>query len=75
MKTHIQIAYQLTTAPTFPNPYITRTVNNLALINILTNKKKDWMKKYHKIIREIEIMADIQLQLQNIVKLAEVANT
>ena len=68
------MAYQLTTAPTFPNPYITCTVNNLALINTLTNKKKDWMKKYHKIIREIETMANIQLQLQNIVKLAEVAN-
>ena len=32
------------------------------------------MKKYYKIIRGIETMADIQLQLQNIVKLAEVAN-
>jgi len=33
------------------------------------------MKKYYKIIWGIETIADIQLQLQNIVKLAEVANT
>ena len=32
------------------------------------------MKKYHKIIRGIEIIADIQLQLQNIVQLAKVIN-
>ena len=33
------------------------------------------MKKYYKIIWEIETMADIQCQLQNIIKLVEVANT
>ena len=71
---HIQIAYQFITTPTSFNLYIIRTVNNLVLINTLTNEKKDWMKKYYKIIRGIETMADIQLQLQNIVKLAEVAN-
>ena len=34
----------------------------------------NWMGKYYKIIREIETMADIQLQLQNIIQLAEVIN-
>ena len=33
------------------------------------------MRKYHKIIQEIERMIDVQMQLQNIVKLAEEANT
>ena len=37
-------------------------------------KKKDWTKKIHRIIWRIEIIADIQLQLQNIIKLAKVAN-
>ena len=58
---YIQMAHQFTTAPTSPNIYITHTVSNLALINILTNEKKDWMKKYYKIIREIKTIADIQL--------------
>ena len=33
------------------------------------------MKKYHKIIWGIEQIVDIQLQLQNIIKLAEETNT
>jgi len=45
------------------------------LIVTLNNKRKDWTKKYYKIIRELETMADIQLQLQNIVWLAKLANT
>jgi len=47
----------------------------MALISILTNEKKDWMKKYHMIIQGIKTMADIQLKLQNIIKLVEMANT
>jgi len=38
------------------------------------NKEKNWIKKYHKIIQELETMADIQLQIQNIIKLADTAN-
>ena len=51
------------------------TLNNLDLVKTMNQKKKDWMKKYHRIIREIETMVDIQVQLQNIIKLAEVVNT
>ena len=69
------MAQQFTTTSTSPNPYITHTINNLTLINFLTNKKKDWTKKYHRVIYKIEIIADIQIQLQNIIKLAEVVNT
>ena len=45
------------------------------LVNMLTNERKDWTKKYHKIIQEIEKIVYIQLQLQNIIKLADKANT
>ena len=38
-------------------------------------KKKDKIKKYHKIIQGLETIADIQLQLQNIVKLADIKTT
>ena len=44
------MAQQFTTALTLPNPYVTHTINNLILINILANEKKDWTKKYHRII-------------------------
>ena len=45
------------------------------LIVILSKKRKVWIKKYYRIIREIETMANIQLQLQNIIKLAKIVNT
>ena len=41
---------QFTTAMTFPNPYIPQTLNNMNLIKTVTKDKKDWVKKYHKII-------------------------
>jgi len=74
-RTYIQIAYQFITAPTFPNPYVSHTINNINLIITLNNDRKDWIKKYYKIIERIEIIADIQCQLQNIIILADVANT
>ena len=36
-------------------------------------KMKDWMKKYHKIIWRLETIANIQLQIQDIVKQAKKA--
>jgi len=44
------------------------------LIMTLNKEKKDWTKKYQKIIQGLENMADVQLQLQNIIKLVDVAN-
>ena len=44
------------------------------LVKTINEEKKDWMKKYHKIIHEIKRMVNMQMQLQNIVKLVEEAN-
>jgi len=44
------------------------------LVKTINEEKKDWMKKYHKIIQEIKRMVNVQMQLQNIVKLVEEAN-
>ena len=41
---------------------------------IMNKEKKDWMKNYYKIIQELETMANIQLQIQNIIKLANTPN-
>ena len=41
---------QFTTISTFTNPYVACILNNMDLVNILTNKREDWMRKYHKII-------------------------
>jgi len=69
------MAQQFFTASTSSNPYISYTVNNMDFIITLSNERKDWMKKYHRIIRELETIANIQHQLQNIIQLAKVANT
>ena len=69
------MAYQFIIASTSPNLYISHTINNIDLITTLNNKRKDWTRKYHKIIRGLEIIANIQLQLQNIIRLAKFANT
>lgn len=44
------MAQQFSTAPTSPNLYITRTLNNMDLVKTMNNKQKNWTKKYHKII-------------------------
>jgi len=62
------------TALPFPNPYVLQIVNNLDLIITLNRKKKDWTKKYYKIIQGLETMVDIQMQIQDLVKLADVVN-
>ena len=69
------MAQQFTTAPNSHNLYSTHTLNNINLVKTINGEQKDWMKKYHKIIWGIEQIVDIQLQLQNIIKLAEETNT
>jgi len=69
------MAQQFTIVPTSPNPYVSCTINNMDLIITLNNEKKDWIRRYYKIIRGLETMANIQLQLQNIIWLAKVADT
>jgi len=49
------------TAPLFPNPHVLQIVNNLDLIVTLNKEKKDWTKKYYKIIQGLKTMVDIQM--------------
>ena len=44
------MAQQFITASTSPDPYVAYIVNNIDLIITLNNERKDWTKKYHKII-------------------------
>ena len=66
--------YQFATALSFSNLYVPHTVINLDLIITFNKEKKDWMKKYYKIIQELETTADIQLQIQDIIKQADTVN-
>ena len=68
------MSYKFTTVPSSPNSYVPCTVNNLDFIMTLNKKKKDWIKKYYKIIQRLKTITDIQLQIQDIIKQANVVN-
>ena len=66
--------YYYITAPTSPNPYITRKLNNIDEARMMKNERKDWMKTYHKMLKGLEVMIDIQKQIKDITKIVAEAN-
>ena len=64
-----------TMAPTFPNTYISRKLNNMDQAQVMKREREDWLRLYHKMLKELETMIDIQRMVKDIKKLAEEANT
>ena len=58
-------------APTSSNPYISRKLNNMNQAQVIKKEREDWMRLYHKILKEIEEMIDVQRMLKNMKKIAE----
>jgi len=44
-----------TTAPTSPNPYITRKLNNMDEAKIFKKKHNNWIKLYHKTVTTLDL--------------------
>ena len=63
-----------TTAPTSPNPYISRKLNNMDQAQIMKREREDWSRLYYKTLKGLETMIDIQRWIKGIKKLAEEAN-
>jgi len=63
-----------TTAPTSPNPYITRKLNNIEEARMMKKERNDWTKIYHKMLKGIEAMIDVQRRIKNVIKIAAEAN-
>jgi len=63
------------TASISPNSYITRKLNNIDEAKVFKEEQDDWNKLYHKMLKEIEVMIDIQKQVRNIMKIAGESNT
>ena len=63
------------TAPTSPNPYISRKLNNIDQAQVMKREREDWERLYHKTLKGIETMIDIQRMTKDIKKLVEEANT
>jgi len=62
-------------APTFPNPYISQKLNNMDQAQVMKREREDWTRLYHKTLRGIEAMIDIQRMLKDIKKIAEETST
>ena len=62
-------------APASPNPYISRKLNNMDQAQVMRRKREDWMRLYHKTLKRLETMIDVQRMVKDIKKLAEEANT
>ena len=62
------------TAPTSPNPYVSRKLNNMDQVQVMKREREDWSRLYHKTLKGLETMIDIQRMTKDIKKLAEEAN-
>ena len=63
------------TAPAFPNPYISRKLNNMDQAQVMKREREDWMRLYHKTLKGIETMIDVQRMIKDMKRIAEEANT
>ena len=62
-------------APTFPNLYISRKLNNMDQAQVMKKEREDWTRLYHKTLKGIETMIDVQRMVKDIKRVAEEANT
>ena len=63
------------TAPTSPNPYVSRKLNNMDQAQVMKREREDWSRLYHKTLKGIEAMIDVQRAVKDMKKLAEEAGT
>ena len=66
-----QITKNYTMAPTSPNPYISRKLNNMNQAQVMKKEREDWTTLYHKTLKEIEAMIDMKRMLKDMKKIAE----
>ena len=62
-------------APTSPNPSISRKLNNMDQAQVMKREREDWTREYHKTLKGIETMIDVQRMLKDMKKIAEKTNT
>ena len=62
-------------ASTCPNSYIPRKLNNMDQVQVMKKKREDWSRLYHKTLKGIEVMIDVQRIVKDIKKMAEETNT
>jgi len=63
------------TAPTSSNPCISRKLNNMEQAHIMKREREDWTRLYHKTLRGIESMIEVQRMIKDMKKIAEDMST
>ena len=63
------------TAPTSPNLYISRKLNNMDQALVIKREQEDWSRMYHKTLKGIEVMINVQRAIKDMKKLAEEVGT
>ena len=61
-------------APTSPNPYISRKLNNMDQAQVMKKEREDWMRLYYKTLKGVEAIIDVQRMMKDIKKIAEKTN-
>ena len=69
-----QITSNYLTAPTSLNSYIIQTLNNMDKVRMIKAERNNWTKTYHKTLKGLEVMIDMQRQIKNILKTAAETN-
>jgi len=64
-----------TMALTSLNPYISRKLNNMDQAQVMKREREDWERMYHKTLKGLEAMIDIQRIIKDMKKLEEEAGT
>ena len=62
-------------APTSPNPYISRKLNNIDQAQVMKKEREDWSRLYHKTLKGIKAMINVQRIVKDIKKMVEEMNT
>ena len=64
-----------TMAPASPNFYISRKLNNMDQAQVIKKERENWMRLYHKTLRGIEAMIDVQRMLKDMKKIVKETST
>jgi len=62
------------TTSTSPNSYVSRKLNNMDQAQIMKREREDWSRLYHKTLKGIKAMIDIQRMMKDMKKIAEETN-
>jgi len=75
MSSQIYNSNNYTTTSTSPNPYIFKKLNNMDQAQVMKREREDWLRLYHKTLKGIKTMIDVQRMVKDIKRMAKEANT